>query len=417
MQDRKERPLTPSRTIRLEPIGGIAGDMFIAACLDAWPGLWPEVEEAAAAIGLPEGLALRLEEVERQHFQARHFRLEGDAPTETGDYAAIRRRFETAPLGPEVRRHALGLLETLGRAEAAVHGIPLERVHFHELADWDSLVDLVGAAALIAALAPARWHVGALPLGGGRVSSQHGPLPVPAPATARLLEGFAMVDDGVVGERVTPTGAAILRHLEAHTAPPPRLGRLAATGSGAGTRTLPGLANILRLMAFEAETPSEPETAGWGRVEEQVVVAAFEVDDQPPEDLALAVDVLRRLDGVLDVTQFAGQGKKGRMAIQLQVLARPEAADSVVEACLAQTTTLGVRVREERRRVLPRRTVEAGEAGVGVKLAQRPGGVWTAKAEAGDLGGRGLDFAGRRRLARDAERAAEAEASDEGSET
>ena len=148
------------------------------------------------------------------------------------------------------------LLELLADAEARVHGTTIDAVHFHELADWDSLMDVVAAGSIAAQLDGAHWTASALPLGGGTVHTAHGRLPVPAPATSVLLTGYPWQDDGIAGERVTPTGAAILRHL----VPPARCaarrqgGRLICVGSGAGTRTLPGLPNIVRALIMERPT-------------------------------------------------------------------------------------------------------------------------------------------------------------------
>ena len=151
------------------------------------------------------------------------------------------------------REHALSLLALLADAEAQVHGIPVDEVHFHELADWDSLLDVVAAGCIAGWLAGARWTATSLPLGGGTVRTAHGVLPVPAPATSRLLTGYPWHDDGIAGERVTPTGAAILRHLVPAAACAARrdAGRLLFAGCGAGTRTLPGVPNILRASVFE----------------------------------------------------------------------------------------------------------------------------------------------------------------------
>ena len=124
--------------------------------------------------------------------------------------------------------------------------MPVDEVHFHEIGDWDSLMDVMAAGSIAAALEGARWSVSALPRGGGLVRTRHGLLPVPAPATARLLDGFTWRDDGIGGERVTPTGAAILRHLVGAAAARGVVGRLQGTGTGAGTRELPGQPNILR---------------------------------------------------------------------------------------------------------------------------------------------------------------------------
>jgi hypothetical protein len=282
-----------------------------------------------------------------------------------------------------VRERAIAIFTELAEAEAAVHGVPLDEVHFHELADWDSVADIVGAAWLIEALAPVSWSVGALPVGSGRITTRHGPLPVPAPAAARLLQGFAVHDDGIAGERITPTGAAILRQLRPEPRLPPGPWRLVTTGSGFGTKRLSGISNVLRVVAYQQD-------GGW-RQDEQVAVIAFEVDDQSPEELALGLEALRAAEGVLDVAQMPAFGKKGRLATHIQVLARPERLDAVIERCFVDTTTIGLRWRIEARAVLAREMVTAATAAgeIAVKLVTRPGGLRTAKAEIDQVTGDG----------------------------
>ena len=294
-----------------------------------------------------------------------------------------------------MRDRAIAIFTELAEAEAAVHGVPLDEVHFHELADWDSVADVVGAAWLIETLAPVSWSVAAVPIGSGRIMSRHGPLPVPAPAAARLLHGFAMHDDGIAGERVTPTGAAVLRHLR----PGPRLPsgtlRLVTTGSGFGTKRLSGISNVLRVVAYQQD--------GW-RQDEQVAVIAFEVDDQSPEELARGLEALRAADGVLDVTQLPAFGKKGRLATQVQVLARPERLDAAIERCFVETTTIGLRWRIEARAVLAREvvTVAGPDGEVAVKLVTRPGGMRSAKGGIDQATGAGHAARSSRRRAAEA---------------
>ncbi len=359
--------------IHLDPLGGLAGDMFLGAVLDAWPELAEGAIAAMRAAGLPEDWQVR-------HLPHRDGALTGSRmgiePPAAGEhaphgmYVEIRRRIGAAGLASGVAARALAILDLLAEAEAKVHGRPIEQVHFHARADWDSIADSVGAAVVIEALG-ASWATAPLPVGRGRIASSHGALPVPAPAAALLLQGFAVIDDGIDGERVTPTGAAILRHLAAAPGLPPGPWQLAATGIGFGTRKLPGMSNAVRVLAYE-------QAAG-ARSDEQVAVVSFEVDDQNPEELALGLDALRAQDGVLDVIQVAAIGKKGRLASQVQLLVRPERLDAAVEACFAETTTLGLRWRIEARAVLGREQVAVGD--VGVKIATRPGGVRTAKSE------------------------------------
>jgi pyridinium-3,5-bisthiocarboxylic acid mononucleotide nickel chelatase len=385
--------------IHLDPLGGLAGDMFLGATLDAWPELAEGAFAAMRAAGLPETWQVR-------HVAHRDGALSGSRvaiePPAAGEraphglYLEIRDRIASAPLEPGVRQRALAILGLLAEAEAKVHGRPIEQVHFHELADWDSIADIVGAAAAIEALG-ASWSCGPLPIGRGRIASSHGALPVPAPAAALLLQGFAVIDDGIEGERVTPTGAAILRHLAAAPGLPPGPWRLAVTGIGFGTRRLPGMSNALRVLAYE-------QAAG-ARIDEQVAVVSFEVDDQNPEELALGLEALRGLDGVLDVIQLAAVGKKGRLASQVQVLVRPERLDAAIDACFAETTTLGLRWRLDARAVLARESVTVGgaERAVAVKVARRPGGARTAKAEAEDIAVGTGGQAGRARRRQEAE--------------
>ena len=180
-------------------------------------------------------------------------------------YPSLRRRLVDAPLSASTREHALALLALLADAEARVHGTTPDDVHFHELADWDSLMDVVAAGCIAAKLAGARWTASAPPLGGGSVRTAHGLLPIPAPATCVLLTGYPWHDDGIAGERVTPTGAAILRHLVPAADCDARrdAGRLVSVGCGAGTRTLPGIPNIVRALVLERASASMPMPTSW----------------------------------------------------------------------------------------------------------------------------------------------------------
>jgi uncharacterized protein (DUF111 family) len=275
-------------------------------------------------------------------------------------------------------------------------------------------MDVVAAGAIAAALDAARWSASAPPRGGGTIRTAHGVLPVPGPATARLLDGYPWRDDGIAGERVTPTGAAILRHLvpadvcDAASAS----GRLLAQGFGAGTRTLPGVPNVLRALVFERGAAAG---AGQGKVvgDERVALVEFDVDDMTGEELALAADRLRTVEGVIDVSVGTRAGKKGRIVADFRVIARVGAADAVADACFAETSTLGLRIREERRRVLSRREVDvdAGGTSVRVKVATRPDGTTTAKAAHDDVAATaGLDARRRARAGAEAPAIAGADA-------
>jgi pyridinium-3,5-bisthiocarboxylic acid mononucleotide nickel chelatase len=221
-----------------------------------------------------------------------------------------------------------------------------------------------------------------------------------------LLEGFPTLDDGIPGERVTPTGAAILRHLCSGAAAPPGPRVLARSGIGFGSRILPGISNCVRALVFAPQAVTRQ--AG---VHRTIAVIEFEVDDQSGEDLATGLDRLRTLAGVLDVVQMPVFGKKGRMMSHVRVLAAADALEAAVEACFRETTTIGLRHSLVDGRALDRQGVTVSVAGtpVRVKTAMRPGGP-TAKAEADDALTR-EGHAERSGLRREAERIALGDAS------
>jgi uncharacterized protein (TIGR00299 family) protein len=380
--------------LHLDPLGGAAGDMVAACLLDAFP---EHAGAVAAAVHRVTGIEVAVVPHRDGVLSGARFAVPpGAAHHHHTSWREIRDRIERAGLDAAVARHAVAIFGLLAEAEGRVHGIDPDEVGFHEVGALDSIADIVAAGALLAALGEASWSVAPLPLGGGRVRTAHGSLPVPAPATALLLEGFLLIDDGIGGERVTPTGAAILRYL----APAPRMGgapaRLLRIGTGFGTRTMPGLSNCLRVLVFEP-------AAADGATHRHLAVLRFEVDDQSAEDLAAGLDRLRLVPGVHDVLQMPVMGKKGRLATQVQVLARTDAAEQAAEACFRETTTIGLRLHVEEGRALARevRRVVLEEGEVRVKVVQRPGGA-TAKAESDD--GLAADGqAARARLRRQAE--------------
>jgi uncharacterized protein (TIGR00299 family) protein len=372
--------------LQLNPLGGLAGDMFCAALLDAFPDLLSTVREAVACLEMP--VPVRIELVEQPGpLSGKRFRVTPeDSPAVHGHphtrFEEIRRLLDAAPLSAGVRRRALAVFTLLARAEGRVHGIAPEQVSFHEVGSWDSIADIVAAAVLLEALSVDSAATAPLPLGRGRVRSAHGMLPVPAPATALLLEGLPVSDDGVPGERVTPTGAAILKYLQ----PGPSLdghGTLRAVGMGFGSRSLEGLPNCLQALCIE--TPEE-RTEGFRAERDQVAVLRFELDDQSGEDLALGLDRLRTTAGVLSVTTLQGIGKQGRPTLSVEVLARPERLAAVAEACFRETATIGLRWQPVQRLLLARRPqgVEVEGRSLSVKIVERPDGL-DAKVESRDL--------------------------------
>ena len=406
--------------IHLDALGGMAGDMFVAALLDAFPEhegrVLASVRAATAVLpvecrlvshhdGVLRGSRFIVEPPLSGYQQHPHRHNPGAGQVHAhGDehhrpWAEIRAALLDADLEEPVRGHALAIFGHLAAAEGWVHGIPAKDVTFHEVGAWDSIADIVAASSLIAALGADRWSVSPLPLGSGRVLTAHGPLPVPAPATAILLEGFPVLDDGIGGERVTPTGAAILRHLCGAQATGDFTTRLLArSGVGFGSKTLPGISNCVRALVFE---PAATATAS---DRSEIAVIEFEVDDQPPEDLAIGLEQLRNHSAVVDVVQMPVFGKKGRLMTSVRLLARVEALHEAVTACFRETTTIGLRHRIVSRAELSRQvtTVEVEGRPVRVKTVERPDGP-TAKAEAGDTAE--LDsHAARAELRRQAER-------------
>ena len=227
--------------------------MFIAAVLDAFPGLREGMVEAIRAAGLPADIVIDIEAHRDHALTGLQFAIsEGGHKAEDAHhhrtFSDIRDALQKSMLSAAVRAEAIAMFTLLAAAEAQVHGMSVDAVGFHELGEWDSIADIVGAAFLMCEL-NATWSVGSLPLGGGRVTTAHGSLPVPAPATALLLKGFECFDDGVSGERVTPTGAVILRHLGANQTQGSASRRLLCGGTGFGTRVRPGRSKVLRLLA------------------------------------------------------------------------------------------------------------------------------------------------------------------------
>lgn len=402
--------------VHLDPVGGIAGDMFVAALLDVRPDLAAGLMEALSFCPLLDKVGFELSDhndgiltgrrfivrrdgrrAEHDYDHARHHHHGGhdhhhhhhDHGDEHhhhdhsdhhshADWHLIREALLTSRLDRETVKHAIGIFSRLAQAEAQVHGVDPEQVRFHEVGAWDSIADIVAAAWLIARIDAVNWTVGALPLGSGRVRSAHGLLPVPAPATALLMKGFVTIDDGIAGERVTPTGAAILHYLCDPTDTVRRPRRLTASGHGFGTKRLPGLSNCLRVLTFE--------TIETTIMQDEVAVLECEIDDQTGEDLAQAIDNLRARKGVLDVVQMPVFGKKGRMMTHLRILTDPAARDDIISAVFDETTTIGIRHSLADRSVLQReaRNIELDGRLHRLKLVDRPAGR-TVKLEADDL--------------------------------
>jgi uncharacterized protein (TIGR00299 family) protein len=272
---------------------------------------------------------------------------------------------QAAPLKDTVKQRAARAFQLLGEAEAAIHSIPIERVHFHEVGAVDTIVDIVCAAAGCEALGVDRWMSSPLNVGSGTVKCQHGTLPVPAPATLSLLGDAPVYAAGPPMERVTPTGAALLRMLDVEYGPLPAM-RVATRGYGAGGRDTPGEPNLLRLLVGEAD-----EAAG----AEPIAVIEAVIDDSTPQLLAYVSELLLEA-GAWDVYRAAVQMKKGRTGVQMTVLSSPEKSPALRDLLLRETTTIGLRWRLENKIALGREfaEVETEWGKVRIKVARWPSG-------------------------------------------
>jgi uncharacterized protein (TIGR00299 family) protein len=371
--------------------------MFCAALLDAYPDLLPQVLETVDSLKMPVPVRIELKQqpgiLNGKHFQVSPQKQPEEHSHTHTPFRDIRQLLESAPLGDGVRQRALAIFTLLALAEGQVHGVPADEVSFHEVGSWDSIADIVSAAALLDAIGVESSSTGPLPTGSGRIKTAHGLLPVPAPATAHLLVGLPLMDDGIPGERVTPTGAAILRSLH----PEPRglaQGILRTSGMGFGSRTLEGgVPNCLQLLCIETELP---QSDGFPIEFDQVIALRFEIDDQTGEDLAVGLERLRGHPGVHSVTTLQGIGKLGRPTMNIEVLARLDASDTVTEACFRETTTIGLRWQPMRRTMLVRgqQQVDVNGRQLEVKRVLRPDGP-DAKIESRDLAG--IEGSARRR--------------------
>ena len=277
----------------------------------------------------------------------------------------IRELIEQSSLVPDVRALALRAFELLAHAEAKIHNVPVETVHFHEVGAVDTITDIVCGAAGLCSLGVDAWYSSAVNVGGGFVQCAHGLFPVPAPATAELLKGIPTYSAGIQKELTTPTGAALLKALGCEFGETPVL-TTDVIGYGAGTRNPEGFPNVLRLSIGQ----SVAKTSG----SERVSVLECAVDDATPQVIAHCME--RALEeGALDVMCAPVMMKKGRMGSLLTVLCRPEQCEVLEELLLRETTTLGIRVREEDRVILQRRFVEVETAfgSIRIKIGSRNG--------------------------------------------
>jgi uncharacterized protein (TIGR00299 family) protein len=358
-----------------DPFSGISGDMTLGALLQV--GLEPDWLRALPnTLGLPN-IDVRIREVIRGEIVCQ--KVDFDIPPQPhGRHITDIRELVAKSGAPQaVRERADRVFWSIATAEGEIHGMPPEQVHLHEVGAVDAILDVVGVVWGLELLGVDRVYCGSISVGDGTVRAAHGLLPVPAPATLKLLEGHPVRPgpDGS-GELVTPTGAALIRVLS--SGPPPAEYTPLRSGYGAGTKDFVGRANALRLIL--ADQVGSTDSA------EDLVELVCDVDDMNPEYLAAAVDRIRDA-GALDVTIFSAGMKRGRSGTRVEVLARPADAPLLEDLLFAETTTIGVRRRAVRRRALPREVIEVTVLGHSIcaKLVRLPDGSCRAKPEFADV--------------------------------
>jgi uncharacterized protein (TIGR00299 family) protein len=367
-----------SRLLYLDCVGGAAGDMLMAALIDAGAD-GERVRETVRGLDPEAPLDLSVERVERHGIAATRVKvLGGDDPTPRS-LPEVRAIVKSAGLPGPARERALATFELLAAAEAAVHGVEPERVHLHEVGAADALADVCGVAVAIEDLDIERVVCSPLPVARGLIEAAHGKLPLPAPATLELLRGAPLEGVESEGELVTPTGAALIAALASGYGELPAM-RLESTGCGAGARDLDSRPNVVRALVGEPMAADGHEGPA-----AEVALVETNLDDLSPELVPDAVEGVAAA-GALDTWVTPVQMKKGRPGIVISALARPADEAAVAEAMVRHTTTLGVRVSRTRRWELERewRTVEVGGERVRVKVGWLGGSAVGAAPEHDD---------------------------------
>jgi uncharacterized protein (TIGR00299 family) protein len=327
---------------------GISGDMTLAALIDAGVPL-ARLQEAVGSLGVP-GCRLAVEEVKRCGFRALRAKVETAPEHAHRHLKDIFAAIDAGTLTPKQNESAKKIFSKLAEAEAKVHGVPVEKVHFHEVGAADSIADIVGAAVGFDLLGVERIVASPVPTGSGKIEIDHGVCNIPAPATAELLRGIPLAESTVVGELTTPTGAAILAALADGFGPPPAM-TIRSIGYGAGSNDWPGHPNILRLML--GDCPQETDIGDC----DNVVQLETAIDDLSGEIVGYCLERLWNA-GALDVYTTSIGMKKNRPGVLVTVLCHPADAAKMEEILFRETTTLGIRRLSIPRRVLKRESIE-----------------------------------------------------------
>jgi len=349
---------------------GISGDMTLGALIDLGvPAKW--LKDALSSIPL-SGFDLSVSSLSRNGISAIRVQVNCETDTESRNYSQIKSLIKKSPLSPFVKQRSLEVFKRLADAEAGIHGCSIEKVHFHEVGGIDAIVDIVGTALCLEHLGINQVIASRIPLGSGFVSCRHGTLPVPAPATLALLKGVPVYGAGIPYELVTPTGAAIIVTLaESFETMPDMI--VEKTGYGAGKRDLESIPNLLRVI-----TGTEPHhQKGYltGHQTDTIVVVETCIDDMNPEVFGFLMDRLFE-EGALDVYWIPIFMKKNRPGTMVQVLCRENRKEILIDCILSETSSLGVRYYDVKRRMLAREHifVQTTYGEIQVKRIIEPGG-------------------------------------------
>jgi uncharacterized protein (TIGR00299 family) protein len=326
---------------------GISGDMTLGALVDAGCSL-ELLRSGLQGLQIP-GWTISSEKVWKNGMAATFVRVATEDQTKHRSLSTILEIFEKSQLSEPVRKNAAAIFCKLGEAEASVHDVALERIHFHEVGAVDAIVDIAGACIAFDALGIEKFACSPLNVGGGTAKMAHGVLPVPAPATAKLLQGKPTYSNGVQRELVTPTGAAIVSTLCDSFGPQPQM-TVSAIGYGAGSIDLEGQPNVVRIMIGEAADKVIPG------FDEEISVIEANLDDMNPQIYGYFLEKALAA-GALDVYTTPVQMKKNRPGTLLTLLCKPQDTNSLMSLVFAETTTFGARTYRAQRRTLPRESV------------------------------------------------------------
>ena len=341
--------------------------MTLGALVDA--GCELEILRAGLAGLQVPGWSISAEKVWKNGMAATFVRVVTEDQSKHRGLSAILEILGRSQLTEQVRKNAAAIFRRLGEAEAAVHDVPLEKIHFHEVGSVDAIVDIVGACIGFEALGIEKFSCSALNVGGGTAKMAHGVLPVPAPATAKLLQGKPTYSNGVRKELVTPTGAAIVATLCDSFGPQPAMS-VSTIGYGAGSTDLEGQPNVVRIMVGEV---AEKVIPGF---DEEIAVIEANLDDMNPQIYGYFLEKALAA-GALDVYTTPVQMKKNRPGTLLTLLCKPADTNNLMSLIFAETTTLGARTYRAQRRTLPRETVNVHTqyGDVHIKLSRVNGNI------------------------------------------